>query len=329
MLNRLVPILAPVKIRNGTSGEFFGMQPGAVRLTVSVFVLALAAAPMAARAQDMSGPLYANASPPSKPADEAEPQNDKPLTVDEATVLGNALMFDTTNIAAGKTAKSLRLPGLKDPDKFDVSHTDKPDGSSTMVLKQPLANASEWDARVGADLNLAATPASGYQANRPLPLITGAQNSGAAWASVGVPNLASVDARVDPTNDQGKLGTTFKQAIPVGSKFAVTLQNTYSMTENFTSSTATPSDIPLMATPVAGPPTPQIWGTEKAVKFNVLTTGTTFGAGVTTASNDPITHNTFSAEQKLYGPLHVTTAVTDLGQPTTSKSVSAAFKLNW
>ena len=85
----------------------------------------------------------------------------------------------------------------------------------------------------------------------------------------------------------------------------------------------------MMAAPVSGPPTPQIWGSEKTVKFNLLTTGTTLGAGIATASNDPVTHNTFSADQKVYGPLHVTTAVTDLGQPTASKSLSAAFKLNW
>jgi len=42
-----------------------------------------------------------------------------------------------------------------------------------------------------------------------------------------------------------------------------------------------------------------------------------------------VTHNTFSADQKLYGPLHVTTAVTDVGQTTSSKSISAGFKLNW
>jgi hypothetical protein len=36
-----------------------------------------------------------------------------------------------------------------------------------------------------------------------------------------------------------------------------------------------------------------------------------------------------SAEQKLYGPLHVTTAVTDLGQTTSNKSITAGFKLNW
>ena len=36
-----------------------------------------------------------------------------------------------------------------------------------------------------------------------------------------------------------------------------------------------------------------------------------------------------SAEQKLYGPLQVTTAVTDFGQTSSSKSISAGFKLHW
>ncbi|MGB9259627.1 MAG: hypothetical protein WCB55_05600 [Pseudolabrys sp.] len=47
------------------------------------------------------------------------------------------------------------------------------------------------------------------------------------------------------------------------------------------------------------------------------------------ASNDPVTHNTLSAEQKLYGPLQVTTAVTDFGQTSSSKGISAGFKLHW
>jgi hypothetical protein len=84
---------------------------------------------------------------------------------------------------------------------------------------------------------------------------------------------------------------------------------------------------PATTTPTTAPA--QIWGDEKNVKFNILPTGTTLGAGLTTATNDPITHNTLSADQKLYGPLHVTTAVTDVGQTTVSKSISAGLKFNW
>jgi hypothetical protein len=75
--------------------------------------------------------------------------------------------------------------------------------------------------------------------------------------------------------------------------------------------------------------TPQVFGNETSVRFNILPTGTTLGAGVVTASNDPVTHNSISAEQKLYGPLQVTTAVTDFGQSTSNKSITAGFKFHW
>ncbi|HEY0224555.1 MAG TPA: hypothetical protein VGC38_08585, partial [Pseudolabrys sp.] len=148
---------------------------------------------------------------------------------------------------------------------------------------------------------------------------------GSAWASVGVlPNLATIDARVDPSNDQGKVGTTFKHSVPLGNKFAVTVQNTLSVTEMYGAAPAGPTSAPSAPQTLT-----QVWGNEKAAQFDVLPTGTSFGAGLVTASNDPVTHNKFSADQKLYGPLHVTTAVTDVGQTTASKSITAGLKLNW
>ena len=302
------------------------MRPSAILGAAWVIAAAIslfAAAPAAAQETSEA----ADAAPPAEAVD---PPADIPLTPEESTLLGNALLFDSANLGDSKPAKPLRLPGLNDPNKFDVSHSGKPDGSSTLVVKQPLA--TEWNAKVGADLKLAATPPDGYRPAKPLPAVGADQDSGAAWASVGVPNLASVDARVEPNSDQGKLGTTFKHSIPLGGSFSLTLQNSYTLTENFSPPAARPSDLPLMAAPAATTttlPTPQIWGNQKAVKFDVLATGTTFGAGVATASNDPVTHNTFSAEQKLYGPLHVTTSVTDFGQSTTSKSITAGLKLNW
>lgn len=281
-----------------------------------------------AAAQETSAMSDANAAPLVTPDDVTNPPADTPLTSDETAALGNALLFDPANLADSKPAKPLRLPGLSDPNRFNVSHSGKPDGSSALVLKQPLA--SEWDAKVGADLSLAATPSDGNRPSKPLPVASVNQDTGAAWASVGVPNLATVDARVDPNSDLGKLGTTFKHSIPVGGNFSLTLQNSYSVTQTFSQPTTAPSDVPLKAATVATTQgTPQVWGNHKAVNFDVLTTGTTLGAGVVTASNDPVTHNTFSAEQKLYGPLHVTTAVTDLGQPTTRKRITAGLKLSW
>ena len=245
------------------------------------------------------------------------------LTREESAMLGKARVFDPLALAE-PPKKPQRIPGASD-NGYAVVRTDKLDGSSTLVVKQPLQ--TDWSNAVGADRG----PSRGGSAfDRALPTARDDSPAGSAWASVGVANVGSVDARIDPTNEQGKFGTTLKQSIPFGGRFAVTFQDTYSVTETRGQSAAGPSDIPLMALPPASTPlTPQVFGNERSVKFNILPTGTTLGAGLASASNDPVTHNTLSAEQKLYGPLQVTTAVTDYGQATSSKSISAGFKLHW
>jgi len=229
--------------------------------------------------------------------------------------LGEALTLDPSLIATAP-AKRLRLPGYVDGSSLDVSRSDKADGSSTVTLKNPLPTG--WETKLGADVAPALQPI--YRIGQPLPGTDSAYNSGAAWATFGVPNLASFDARLDPNIDQSKFGTTWQHAVPIGGKMSVTLQETLSLTDSFASPAA---GLPTVAGPA------QFWGQENRVKFDILSTGTSFAAGVMTSSIDPVTHNTFSADQKIYGPLHVTTAVSDLGQPTASKSLSAAFKLNW
>ena len=246
-----------------------------------------------------------------------------PLSAEESALLANALVFDPAALATAPK-KQLHMPGYK-AGGYDITRTQKPDGSRSFVVKQPLQ--TEWSNSLGADL----TPDKPSPLHLPLPT---AQNdglpAGAAWASVGVPNLASVDARIDPTNEQGKVGATLKRSVPFGSRFSVTVQDRYSVTDTFGQPSPGPADLPLMALPPSDPAaTSQVFGNEKTVKFNILPTGTTLGAGLATASNDPVTHNVFSAEQKLYVPLHVTTAVTDVGQSTSNKSIGARFKLNW
>lgn len=298
------------------------------------WVLAITLAPAAALAQDavpvVPGADYAVASPAADPMDSSTA--DAELTPEEQEALTKALSGDPAEPLPLK-AKSLRLPSLAAPKGLDASRTDRPDGSASMILKQPLP--IDWDAKVGADLGLHAAPSL---TSSPDPWKAGAADAsgtGAAWASVGVlPSLATVDARVDPSNDQGRVGTTFKHSMPVGSALSVTLQNTYSVTETFGafSPAAAQSDIPLTSLPVTATPgaiTPQVWGSEKTAKFDILPTGTSFGAKLANNSTDPVTHNQFSAEQKIYGPLNITTAVTDFGQTTASKSITARFKLNW
>jgi hypothetical protein len=245
-----------------------------------------------------------------------------PLTPEESAMLGNALVFDPAALAMPSN-KPLRVPGSSGTG-YGVTRTQNMDGSSSVVVKQPLQ--TDWNNSVGADLG----PSNSGAFGQPLPTTRDTTPSGAAWASLGVPNIGSLDARVDPSGEQGKIGTTFKQSIPFGGRFAVTLQGTYSVTEMLGQPSAGPTDLPLMRLPSAPVgATPQVFGNERSVRFNILPTGTTLGAGVTTASNDPVTHNVFSAEQRLYGPLQITTAVTDFGQATSSKSITAGFKFHW
>ncbi len=299
---------------------------------------ALAAAPVAAMAQDVGqqdvgkqsvGQAADAAALPSDAAAATATPEIVPLSEQESAALANALVFGPALSTGAKPAKPLRLPGLSDPHGLDVSRTDKPDGSSTVVVKQPLA--SEWGAHVGADLGPDPAEPPAYRPDKPLPVIRDGRGSGSAWATVGLPNLATLDARVDPGNDQGKLGATFKRSIPLGGRFSVTLQNSYSVTETFGQPPPAPADLPLAVAPPTTPatPVPQVWSNEKAAKFAILSTGTTLAAGLASSSTDPVTHNTLSAEQKLYGPLQVTTAITDVGQPTVSKSITAGFKLHW
>ena len=295
------------------------MRAGTIAGTACALIAsaALLAGAPAASAQD----VRVTAPAPGSPAD----ATNAPLTADESAVLARALTFDP---AGGTPKQSLRMRSLAKPADLAVKRQDKADGSSTMAVKQPLTvdlETAGLDAAVGADVNLAAPP------DGPLPGSAASDaGSGAAWASVGMSNLASVDARVDPTNDQGKLGGTLKHSLPVGKEFSVTLQDSYSVTETFSALSSSSSDAPA-SPPVtaAQSDTTQIWGNEKSVKLDIAPTGTTLGAGLTSASNDPVTHNRLSADQKIYGPLHVTTAVTDLGETSENRSISAGLTLHW
>jgi hypothetical protein len=315
-------------------------------------VCALAVTPAAAQSasQADAGADYASASPSADPMDAAkDAPDDAPMDADMAPAdaaetpaadaaaaaaigddftFGDALMFDPTHLASKTPVKPLRLPELGNPKRFDVSRADRPDGSSTVKVTNSLP--TEWDAKIGADIGLAATPTTSFQPLQPLPGTLNDSGSGAAWASVGVTNLASVDARVDPTNDQSSLGTTLKHAMPIGGKFSVTLQDTLSVMQSLGApATTTPQALAMAAPPAPAAAPSQVWGNTPQVKFDILPTGTSLSAGVASTSADPVTHNTLSADQKLLGPLHVTTAVTDVGEPTVNKSITAGFKLSW
>ena len=112
------------------------------------------------------------------------------------------------------------------------------DGSSALSVKQPLSPF--WDARVGADINVAgpstALSAADAAATRIRRRRTQSQSGGTAWAAMTAPGVGSIwdktaiEARVDPGADQTKLGTSLSKSVPLaGNQYSLTLQNGYNV----------------------------------------------------------------------------------------------------
>ena len=279
------------------------------RLSVTALLLLSALAP--ALAQEQAAPGTESAADAATDTDDAE--------------LGAALQYDTTP-SPDAPAKSLKYPSLSAPNPYDLSDKTAADGSTTYSVKKTLP--TDWNASIGADLGTGAPSEPYYQPDR--PMAPARNNTGAAWASVGVSSVANLDARVDPTADQGRVATTLHHSLPLGSNLSMTVQNSTGVTETLATQSTAPAGLPVMA--LAQPTSTgatRAWDDQPSVKFDVLSTGTTLSAGLARTSTDPVLHNTLSADQKLYGPLHVSTALNDVGETTENKSITASFKLNW
>jgi hypothetical protein len=278
-------------------------------------------------AATLMAPALAQDLPPQDQAplaDEAPAPDVAPLTPEESAALAAALQDDPA--AAPRLAKPLKIPGQSQVGHFDVTRNAQPYGAETYSFKRALPSLN---AKVGADLGTGPAPTPYYEPDR--PIASDGRNTGAAWASVDVTSVASIDARVDPTADQGRLATTLKHSMPLGGNYSVTLQNSSGVTNSMgaPAASATPG-VPMMTLPQAtNTGAMQTWDDQPSVKFDVLSTGTSLSAGLARTSTDPVVHNRIGAEQKLYGPLHLNTAVTDVGTSAENKSVSATIKFGW
>jgi hypothetical protein len=258
-----------------------------------------------------------------------QPPDSEAAATDDGAVNWSALNSGPPSFDNDAPVQALRAPRAPSaPPGLDVSRTDKPDGSASMALKHPLT--TPWDTKVGADVSLAAPPATTYQPDRPLPGSVNHDNgAGGAWVSTDAPGVGTIGARVDARQDQRKLGTTFERSVPLGEDLSVTMHGAYAVTD-MSGAPAITGSVPLQAVPVTAAATPsRVLDSEKLVKFNILPTGTSLGAGVTSTSTDSLTHHKLVAEQELYGPLHVTGTVTDMGQSDSSKSITAGVKFKW
>jgi hypothetical protein len=205
------------------------------------------------------------------------------------------------------------------------SANEKPNGTSAVSVKQSLTPF--WDTRVGADMTVArqgTLTASEALSERLANGGTAPQSSGSAWAAITAPGVGSVwdktavEARLDPAQEQSKLGTSLSKSVPLSEQYSLTLANGYNLIQQ--------GVIPVPG--IVGRPV-RSYETEASAKLSILDTGTSFMAGQTLSTNDDKWLRKIGAEQKLFDGVTVSGTVGETLTGATNKSISAGFRRSW
>jgi hypothetical protein len=306
------------------------MKSGIERLPGALAVaLLLGASPVPALAEEQPSvwprDIYSSeAAPAENPENEAE---GPAQTVDLSSPEIDWSQLDPASAAAGTTKPpSDQKAGraLQDGAASSWSSRDTANGAALSV-KQPLSPF--WDTRVGADLNVVrqqpALTASDLLAEK---LAGGGQtqSSGAAWAAITAPGVGSIwdqtaiEARVDPSQDTSRLGTSLSKSVPLGERTSITLQNGTNVIQQGVA--------PIPG--IAGHPVRNV-EMDQSARLSIADTGTSFVAGQTLSSADDKWLRRFGAEQKLLGGVSVTGSIGETPQGAPNKSISAGFKKSW
>jgi hypothetical protein len=211
------------------------------------------------------------------------------------------------------------------------SRTDNPDGTAAVTVKRSLPTS--WETNVGADFITAPPPRGLSEPVDPAALLAGPPadpSAGTAWASLATPALdtslgwdkASIEARVDPTHEQGKIGVSASKAL--GGQLSLTLQSGYSVADPFASGTAVPAPAPT-----AVPPGTPVYTTEQAARLTILPTQTAVAAGRTMSTAEARWLHTLSAEQALFAGASLVGSVSESVDGPLTSSIIAKYQRRW
>jgi hypothetical protein len=205
------------------------------------------------------------------------------------------------------------------------SNNAKPNGASAVSVKQSVAPF--WDARVGADMTVARQGTLTASEALSEKLSNGGnlqQSSGTAWAAITAPGVASiwdktaVEARVDPGQEQSKLGTSLSKSLPLSEQYSLTLKNDYNLIQQ--------GIVPVPG--IVSRPA-RSYETDQSAKLSITDTGTSFTAGQTLSTNDDKWLRKVGAEQKLFDGVTISGSIGETSTGAANKSLSAGFKRSW
>ena len=231
------------------------------------------------------------------------------------------LNVDASTLTTSKASKA--RPALQTSSEMSWSSKDKPNGSDVTV-KQPVSPF--WDTRIGADMTVTRQPTtmSELLAEKAANGGNAPQSSGTAWAAATAPGVGSiwdktaVEARLDPAQEQSKLGTSLSKSLPLNEQYSLTLQNGYNVIQQ--------GVVPVPG--IAAHPS-RNYQTEQSAKLSITDTGTSLVAGQTLSTTDDKWLRKIGAEQKLFDGVSVSATVGETPQGVTNKSLTAGFKHSW
>ncbi len=230
-------------------------------------------------------------------------------------------------------ASTLSMPapaggtGPRTADSGDASWSSnaKPNGASAVSVRQSLSPF--WDTRIGADMTVV----------NQRPVTTSAdvllqkyspdgqpQSSGTAWAAVTAPGVGSIwdktaiEARIDPAQEQSKIGTSLSKSVPLSEQYSLSLQNGYNVIQQ--------GFVPVPGI-IAHPA--RNYETDQSAKLSIDGTGTSFIAGQTLSTADDKWLRRLGAEQKLFDGVTVSGSIGETASGAANKSISAGFKRTW
>jgi hypothetical protein len=236
------------------------------------------------------------------------------------------LNVDASTLTARPASKARPASRADTGADLSWSSKDKPNGSAALSVKQPVS--AFLDTRVGADMTVVNQPQTSTSSDLLRQKFSTdappSQSSGTAWAAITAPGVASiwdktaVEARVDPSQEQSKLGTSLSKSLPLNEQYSLTLQNGYNVVQQ---------GVTLLPG-VSGRPV-RNYETEQSAKLSIADTGTSFIAGQTLSSTDDKWLRRVGAEQKLFGEVSIAGSIGETAQGTSNKSLTAGFKHSW
>jgi len=269
-------------------------------------------------------------SPDTAAAETAAPvaneADDKDADIKDLELDWSLLNVDVTTLTTSPASKDRLAPKAGAGSEMSWSSSQKPNGSAAVSVKQSVSPF--LDTRIGADMTVARQPSiltsSELLSEKLANGGSQPQSSGTAWAAIAAPGVGSiwdktaVEARLDPAQEQSKLGTSLSKSLPLSEQYSLTLQNGY----NF---------IQQGVVPVPGIPGHPVrtYETDQSAKLSITDTGTSLMAGQTLSSTEDKWLRKVGAEQKLFDGVSISGSIGETSSGASNKSLTAGFKRSW